>query len=230
MTTTIHAPPQPGPETSPAHPLDHDPQVAAQHPAPAFPRLPGETPRAFSAFLAWFALGQTRSLPAVAGPLGERLDTVKRWSSRFAWQDRLQSFNAGLLQRQVSVHAARVERQAADWARRDAEHREQQWAAAQKLLVAVNCFLESFGDREVEKMTLGQVSRALQVSSCLARQALQGAPEGEQPSVAPLQAELAAALARVYGPTTPVSTPNGTQPVQPGRDRFQPVPVIASEP
>jgi hypothetical protein len=48
-----------------------DPQSAAAITPPAtdnFPRRSGETPRAFSAFSAFFQLGQTRSVQAVAGP------------------------------------------------------------------------------------------------------------------------------------------------------------------
>jgi hypothetical protein len=160
--------------------------------------------------MAYFALGQTRSLQAAAGQWGEKPNTLKRWSCRFAWRERVQAFNDGLLQRQVGLQAAWAVRQSADWARRDAEHREQQWAAAQKLLVAVDCFLESFGDAQVEKMNLAQVSRALDVSSRLARQALQGASQQDQSSLAPLQAELAAAIARAYGPA-PACPPSSSR-------------------
>jgi hypothetical protein len=177
-------------------------------PSLAFPRCPGETPRAFGAFQAFFALGQGRSLRTVAGQLGENPATVKNWSCKYRWSQRIQSFNSGLLQQQAAFQAAWASQQAADWARRDADHREQEWAASQKLLTAVDCFLESFGDREVEKMNLAQVSRALEVSSRLARQALQGAARPEEPAVAPLQAELAAAIARAYGPA-PAQTPTG---------------------
>jgi hypothetical protein len=96
--------------------------------------------------------------------------------------------------------------QAVDWARRSSEYREQEWAAAHKLLGAVQCFLESFGDRDLERMTLSQVSRALQISSHIARQALGGAggPD-EGPVLAPLQLELAAALKKAYA--QPLASP-----------------------
>jgi hypothetical protein len=187
---------------------------------PSFPRYPGETPRAFSAFTTFFSLGHTRSLQAVADQLGEKLGTVKKWSSRFRWGDRIQSFNAGLLQQQVAAEIALREEQVADWARRTCSHREREWQAAEKLLGAAECYLDSFGDREVEKMTLTQVSRAFQISSSIARQALSGAAVPEGPALAPLQLELIAALEKAYAnppseeepatplpPTTPTNKP-----------------------
>jgi hypothetical protein len=197
---------------TPTLPFDDAPHAAAAselppaagHPPPAavsspFPRLPGETPRAFSAFHAFFALGHARSLSAVAEQLGEKPDTVKRWSSKYHWSDRIQSFNSGLLQQQAAAEAATCRKTAADWTRRTSEYREQEWDAAQKLLGAAQCFLESFGERDVERMTLAQVSRALQIASRIARQALSGGTMAEEPALAPLQAELAAALDKAYG-------------------------------
>ena len=102
------------------------------------------------------------------------------------------------------------QKQAAEWARRTAEQREQEWAAAQKLRAAAQCFLESFGDRELANMSLAQVSRALAISSRLARLALSGATGPEEPVLAPLQLELAAALNRAYAPT---SIPNPQSPI-----------------
>lgn len=99
--------------------------------------------------------------------------------------------------------AAACRHQAADWARRRGEHREQEWAVAQELLAAVRCFLESFGDREVAKMTLAQVSHAFQISPRIGRQALSGAAGPDEPALAPLQVELAAALNWAYAQPPP---------------------------
>ena len=161
-------------------------------------RLPGETPRAFSAFMAFFNLGHSRSLQTVAGQLDEKLDTVKKWSSRFRWSDRIQSFNSGLLQQQAEAQVALCAQETADWARRSKNHREHEWEIAQKLQGAVECFLDSFDDKAVERMTLAQVSRAFQISHQIGRQALSGTAVPEGPVLVPLQAELAAALKKAY--------------------------------
>jgi hypothetical protein len=211
-SASASAPPESGPTAPLPSPLcdrpvpqtpGSDPQVSTLGLQPPFLLFPGETPRAFSAFMAFFQLGHARSLQAVADQLDESLSTTKKWSSKFRWSGRIQSFNAGLLQQQAEAEAASRQQQAADWARRTAEQREQDWAASQKLRAAAQCFLESFGDREVSRMTLAQVSRALTTSSRLARLALSGATGPEEPVLAPLQLELAAALKRAYAQPPP---------------------------
>src|SRR4051812_45856576 len=136
---------------------------------PAFQRLPGETPRSYSAFIAWFQLGHSRSLQGVADNLDESISNIKKWSSRFAWSRRLQTFNAGLLQDQAAQIADANRKNTADWTQRLHAFREQEWDAAQKLLTAAQCFLESFGDEDVGKMTLSHVSRALRIASHIGR-------------------------------------------------------------
>jgi hypothetical protein len=60
-----------------------------------FPRFPGETPRAFSAFVAFLQFGHNRSLPAVAKYLGEKHPTIKYWSAKYHWSERINAFNSG---------------------------------------------------------------------------------------------------------------------------------------
>ncbi len=171
--------------------------VAPPAPTPPFAPAPGETPRAFNAFITWFQLGQSRSHQAVADKLNEGLATVKNWASKYDWSGRLNAFNSGLLQQ----HAQLQQDLAADWAERLRQFREQEWDAAQKLLAAARCFLESFDDTALEKMTLAQVSRALTISSKIARSALAGAAlpaDASAPSVSPLQQQLLDAATRLY--------------------------------
>jgi hypothetical protein len=65
-------------------------------------------------------------------------------------------------------------------------------------------------------MTLAQVSRALAISSRVTRQALSGANRPEEPTLVPLQVELAAALHKAYSqPPLPAAgnaalSPSGT--------------------
>jgi hypothetical protein len=180
-----------------------DPLPAASDPPPAtgiFPRCSGETPRAFSAFSAFFQLGQSRSVQAVADRLGENPGTVRNWSAKFDWSGRIQAFNSGLLEAAARDQAALQLRHAADWNRRLNLFREQEWEAAQKLIVAAQCFLESFDDDDLRRMNLAQVSRALKISSAIARSAIAGA---ELPvstdSESPLQQQLLSAVKRLYG-------------------------------
>jgi len=181
---------------------------------PDFPRQPGETPRAFGAFLAFFQLGHARSLPAVAAGLGEKLNTVRRWSSRYRWSARLHAFQSGLLRRHAAAEAESCRKLAADWARRDGKFREEEWSAAQKLLTAAQCYLENLGEREVEKMSLAQVSRAILIATRISRDALRSNPLPEETALSPIQEELTAALRIAYGrPAAVTVTATSASPV-----------------
>jgi len=187
------------------------PPPAGGNPPPVpnlFTRHTGETPRAFSAFSAFFQLGQTRSLQAVADRLGENPGTVRNWSAKFDWPGRLQAYSSGLLEAGARAQATLQLRQAADWNRRLDLFREQEWDAAQKLIVAAQCFLESFGDDDLRRMTLAQVSRALKISSAIARSAIAGAELPAAPDLeSPLQQQLLDAVKRLYGPDSSASSP-----------------------
>lgn len=151
--------------------------------------------------MTFFQLGHSRSLQAAADQLGDSLSTVKRWSSLHDWSGRIQAFNSGLLQQQALDQAARQRQHAAAWSARLDRFREQEWEAAQKLIIAAQCFLETFGEEDLHKMTLAQVSRALQVSSAIGRSALAGAelPASADPVLSPAQQQLLDAVKRVYG-------------------------------
>src|SRR4051812_25203202 len=166
--------------------------MTAQNSAPnksLFATLPGETPRAYGAFMAFFELGHTRTLSAVADKLEEEMPTIKKWSSKHNWRERIQAFNSGLLQQQAEAQSESMREQNARWSERVERLREQEWDAAQKLHAAACCFLESFGDEQLAKMTLVQVSRALSISSQMARSALSGAEvaKSTDPEMSPIQ-------------------------------------------
>src|SRR5215471_1249065 len=183
--------------------MSNNAQSSTLHPPSAlrFPRRPGETPRAFSAFMAFFQLGHARSHQAVAETLGESLGTVRNWSSRFNWAERLQDYNSGLLEQQAHLQAENELHHVADWNRRLEECRELEWDASQKLVAAARCFLESFGDEDLRRMTLSQVSRALRIASIMSRAAILGAelPASPDATLSPLQQQLLAGLTRLYG-------------------------------
>jgi hypothetical protein len=174
------------------------------NPQPAFNRDPNETPRAFNAFTTYFRLGHSRTLQVVADKLGEQLPTVKNWSSKYDWSERINHFNSGLLEQQAQAEAETARKAAADWARRTQLFREQEWESGQRLLAVVRCCLENFGDRELEKIRLSELSRALNVVSKMSHSALQNpAAADDRPALAPIQNELLAALRRMPDPAAP---------------------------
>jgi hypothetical protein len=189
-------------------------------PQPLFPRLKGETPRAFGAFVAWFQLGQNRSHQKVADALGEGLPTIKNWASKYNWSHRLQAFSSNLVQQEAAAAVEHRKQHAADWAWRLEAFREQEWDAAQKLLAAACCFLECFADADIQKMTLAQASRAIRVSSQMGRAALTGieAPPSAEPVLSPVQEQMLDALRRLSEPDlhspSPMPGPDLAPPVQ----------------
>ena len=191
------------PTPVPAQPAEPAPRTTHHAALSSFPRATGETPRAFTAFTAYFTLSRARPLQAVADQLDEHLSTVKKWSVRHQWSERISAFNAGLLQHQAEVQLDLHHEHAADWARRTIECREQEWETAQKLRAAAQCFLETIGDQELGKMTLGQASRALHIAGRLARQALSHGQLPETAPRAPIQQEIEAALKKAFGSPNP---------------------------
>jgi len=189
-----------------------------QPPTPAadtcFQPAPGETPRAFAAFMAFFNLGHGRSHKAVAERLTERLPTVKHWSSKYAWADRIRSFNSGLLRSSAREQVAIQSKINSEWADRIQCLREEEWDASRKLNAAAKCFLESFGDEELGKMNLDQVSRAVKISSEIGRQAVAGAslPASTEPEMSPIQQQLLRAVEVLYGQKESSSEPSSSEP------------------
>ncbi len=210
-------------------PFAADPVNAPAQPGPvplpnavgfSFSRCPGETPRAFGAFLVYFQMSRGRSLQGLADKIGEGLPTIKNWSSKYSWTERLDAFQSGLARQEVEQQTVAHRKNAAQWADRLNRFREQEWDASQKLLAAAQCFLENFGDEDLQKMTLAQVSRALRISSDIGRLSLAGAelPASSEPEISPLQQQMLDAVKRVYGEaaagTTSTSSPSSPSEVR----------------
>ena len=68
--------------------------------------------------MTFFQLGHTRSLHALAVHLGERRQTLKNWSSKFHWRERINAFHSSRLEAQAHAEAEASRLQAADWSRR----------------------------------------------------------------------------------------------------------------
>lgn len=87
------------------------------------------------------------------------------------------------------------------------------WLQAQpahSALAAARCFLESFGEEQVQRMTLSQVSRALRIASTIARAAVLGAELPVDGTLSPLQQQLLASVARLYAQPAPASGPDAS--------------------
>jgi hypothetical protein len=169
--------------------------------AVCFPRSPNETPRAYSAFMTFFQFGHGRTLQAVADKLGEKVETIRKWSSKFNWPDRIQTFNAGVLQQHAAAEATTLLEQAAERSARMAEMRQLEWTAVQKLLSGIHCYLEGYGEEQLEKMTLAQVARTLDLTSSIGRKSIEADPleKPTEPQKSQVEIQLTESLRRVLG-------------------------------
>jgi len=83
---------------------------------PPWARRPGESRKAYHAFLIYRDLGADRSLRDAAAHLGKHVSLLKRWSGRYAWQERVAAWDeqereqteAATRQAQQSAYERRV--------------------------------------------------------------------------------------------------------------------------
>ena len=98
------------------------PQPSSGLPAQLRP-IQGETLEAFEGFVCYFNLGHERSLRLVAKKLDASIDTVKEWSSKHHWVDRIFSYEAQLFSNCVAAKARAAEEQAIAKSNAQAEYR-----------------------------------------------------------------------------------------------------------
>ena len=96
-------------------------------------RLPQETAVAYEAFLSYCDQGGSRSLPDVSVLLNRRLATIKRWSTRWNWQERCRAFDIDQLERDSQD-----------------EHRERQ--AMRRRQIKVGQLLQTVADIGIEQL------------------------------------------------------------------------------
>jgi hypothetical protein len=82
---------------------DHVPAASERF---VWERDPRESPKAFQAFALYRDLGPDRTLRRVADQLGKSLSLIERWSSAWAWRDRVQAYDA-YLDRKMRLEAER---------------------------------------------------------------------------------------------------------------------------
>lgn len=163
---------------------------------------PEESNKAFEAFLCYFDLGEHRALTKVAEKLSVNLGSIKSWARRFHWQQRVQSYNRHLFGSKITAQTDALKAQAAAWAARREQFKEDEWRASEKLLKIVNTTLDDFVKKQPEDVTLHDVVRALEVVSKVGRlstglvtgkQEITGADGGA------IKLEIIEAVRRVYG-------------------------------
>jgi hypothetical protein len=171
--------------------------------------LPGETPKAFAAFVCFLSLGEGRTIDKVAGKLSRSSALIARWSRRFGWQSRLLAWNQRILEVQREKTEILALEGAADWAKRQRELRNREWEIVQKGLELVRRMIDKMLAKKRGKVSLQETSRLLEICSKVGRLSTGLATEREEVTGSgggPIQVELSAALQKVYGTPSAVIT------------------------
>jgi hypothetical protein len=124
-------------------------------------RQPGESGRAFAAFVAYRDTGDSRSYTGVAQTLHKSRTLVARWGTRWRWQNRLSAWERNLeYERQVAHRKAVI------------EMNERHLTIAQQCQQKILGKLRSIGEQEINNLSVGDLAKLLAISVAVERSAL----------------------------------------------------------
>jgi hypothetical protein len=166
-----------------------------------FEQQPRESAKAFAAFSLYLNMGAERSTREVGKQLGKSEGLIERWAGKFDWRSRVAAHSAHLaiVEREALEIAARSK--AAEWARREQQLKETEWAMHERAIAAAKRGLDAYMEREKVYANLADIARMLEIASKLGRLAT-GLGDGEKrkgdelPSV---RVEVTLALEKIYG-------------------------------
>jgi hypothetical protein len=161
-----------------------------------------ESAKAFAAFKLYLELGPERSLVAVGKKLDKGVTVIERWSRKFDWLARVQAHAAHLAMVERKAAEAVATRNGVDWARRQQDHREEEWQARTELLSLAHEAIQRWKKSEHRCGTLEGVARLLDLASKLGRissgLALEE-PEKPKEENGALMIQIDVALEKIYG-------------------------------
>ena len=126
MSSSIQSESKPA-ETKPAAPPEAAPPIS-------FERLPGETDRAFAAFLVYRNMGADRSIRKAGRKLSKNYATLNQWSVKNSWTERAAAFDDHAAKAEVEAIEDRARKDAKKWADRLNAHRERRFRLGSLML------------------------------------------------------------------------------------------------
>ena len=192
-----------------------------------FDQQPRETNKAFAAFKIYLELGPERSLVAVAGKVGKHRTQLERWSKKFDWPARVQAHTAHLEDIERRTAEALAVQAGTDWAKRQEQHREDEWQARTELLVLAREAIARWKKAEHRCGTLEGIARLLDLASKLGRVssglALEPAEKPDENDAA-FMIQIEVALEKIYGQTeSGLNSPPATMEPAPAVVEVEPV-------
>ena len=174
-----------------------------------FEQQPRESDKAFTAFKTYLELGPERSLVLVADKVGKSKTMIERWSRKFDWPARVQAHGAHLTEIERKAAEAVAIQNGVDWAKRQEEHREDEWQTRTELIGLAREAIERWKKNPARCGTLEGIARLLDLASKLGRVSsglsLEPAEKpGEEETAFMIQIEVA--LEKIYGQASPAPT------------------------
>jgi hypothetical protein len=169
-----------------------------------FEQQPRESAKAFAAFSLYLSLGPERSTAAVASKLSKSDQLIRRWSAKFGWTDRVAAHGSHLAIVEREAVEAVARGKAAEWASREQQLRETEWAMHEAAIAAAKKGLAAYMERDKVYANLADIARILEIASKLGRLATGLGTDGERrkDDDAPvMRVEVTVALEKIYGQT-----------------------------
>jgi hypothetical protein len=171
--------------------------------------VPGEGEKAYAAFREYVALGPGRSLVLLAAKMRKNAKPLERWSVKHGWQARVAEHTAAVAEVESKSMQALVMAKAEDWAKRQEEQREEEWAVRCELVGLAREAIERWKKRPDWCGSLAGIARLLELASKLGRLASGMATDKKEVSAevqSKLDVDWEIALKKVYGPEEPAGS------------------------
>jgi transposase len=170
-----------------------------------FEQQPRESNKAFAAFSLYLSLGPERSIREVGERLGKSEGLIERWASKFDWRNRVAAHGAHLAMVEREAMEAMARSKAAEWAGREQQLRETEWAMHERAIAAAKRGLDAYMEKDKVYANLADIARMLEIASKLGRLAT-GLGDGERRKgndLPTMRVEVTVALEKIYGQAEP---------------------------
>jgi hypothetical protein len=175
-----------------------------------FDQQPREGSKAYEAFRTYLEMGPERSLVKTAKDLGKTIRLIESWSRKWGWQARVQAHGAHLAEIERKAAEALATRNGVDWAKRQEEHREDEWQTRGELIALAREAIDRWKKTPARCGTLEGIARLLDLASKLGRVSSGLALEPEdkpKEEDAAFMIQIDVALEKIYGPNEPKPLP-----------------------
>jgi hypothetical protein len=166
--------------------------------------IPGETLDSFEGFMCYFNLGHNRTLKGVAEKLDLNISTVKEWSAKHHWVDRILEYEAYVFNTRIASDAAAAKELALAKVEREALRRQKNTRLSNFLAQLAEKLLEHHLLHNLDKTKLSDILKIFSLATKVeALGADDASTDPDEQEKATLLAEIEASLKRIKIPGAP---------------------------